>query len=130
MIICIGLETIEALAAELSDYRINLSDFETGKQIGHGRFSEVYIGMEIVTGRLCAIKILNTNDLHGDSFVVYQREVRILWKGRNRFIVTLVGFTTTYPCTIVTEYASRGTLYNPLHHKASAPVLTGTDGRW
>jgi serine/threonine protein kinase len=117
---------MDALAAELADFKIRLSDFEIGKQIGHGGFSEVYLGMEVATGRLCAIKILNAKDLRGDSFVVYEREVRILWKGRSRFILTFVGFTTTYPYTIVTEYASRGSLYDALHHKAGAPVLTGT----
>ncbi|OHS93459.1 TKL family protein kinase [Tritrichomonas foetus] len=117
---------LEKLAAELSEYRISLNDFEIGQQIGHGGFSEVYIGMQTTTGKLCAIKILNAKDLHGDSFVVYEREVSILAKGRNLFLLRFVGFTTSHPFTIVTEFASKGSLYDALHHKIGSPILTGT----
>ena len=117
---------MEALAKELSEFRINLSDFEIGKSIGHGGFSEVYLGMQTSTGRLCAIKILNAKDLNGDAFIVYEREVRILSRGKSRFILGFVGFTTQWPFTIVTEYASQGTLYDALHHADGSPHLTGT----
>ena len=117
---------LENLAFELSEYCISLSDFEIGRQIGHGGFSEVYIGMQTSTGKLCAIKILNAKDLQGDTFIVYEREIRILAKGRNLFLLQFVGFTTSHPFTIVTEYAPKGTLYDALHHKEGSPILTGT----
>ena len=117
---------MEALSRELEEFRIDLRDFEIGKSIGHGGFSEVYMGMQLSTGKYCAIKILNTKDLSGDSFIVYEREVRILARGKNRFILGFIGFTTKYPYTIVTEYASHGTLYDALHGTEGSPHLTGT----
>jgi serine/threonine protein kinase len=109
---------MEAVAADLAPYRINFKDFEIGKLLGHGGFSDVYMGMQIATGRLCAIKMLSAKELHGDALVVYEREIRILARGKNPFILGFVGFTTTHPYTIVTEYCSHGTLYDALHHKS------------
>ncbi|KAK8863692.1 hypothetical protein M9Y10_011382 [Tritrichomonas musculus] len=114
------------LSSELSAYQINLDDFEIGREIGHGGFSQVYIGINTITGKLCAIKILNAKVLHEDTFMVYEREIRILANGRNLFLLRFVGFTTSHPYTIVTEYASQGSLYNAIHNKAGSPILNGT----
>ena len=117
---------LETLGRDLSNFVISLNEFEIGKTIGHGGFSEVFLGMHTPTGRLCAIKMLNVKNLRGDRFTVYDREVRILANGRNRFILGFIGFTTKYPYTIVTEYANKGSLYDALHHKKDAPILNGT----
>ena len=55
--------TMERLCKELSAFRVNLSDFEIGKLIGNGGFSDVYIGMQTSTGKLCAIKISKSDKL-------------------------------------------------------------------
>lgn len=121
-----GLISLEQLAQDLPKYVINVNDYEIGKKIGHGGFSEVYIGRQKSTGIYCAIKILNAKDLQGDSLIVYTREVSILAHGQNLFLLRLMGFTTTYPFAIITKYASKGNLYNALHPRIGTPQLSGT----
>lgn len=117
---------LSRLSREFSQYQININDFEIGKQIGHGGFSEVYIGIHTITGQLCAIKILNAKVLHEDTLTVYEREIRILANGRNLFLLSFVGFTVTHPYTIVTVYCPKGSLYSALHNKSGSPILNGT----
>ena len=117
---------IERLERELSDYVVTLNEFEIGKQIGHGGFSEVYFGIQKNSGIHCALKILNIKTLNGEKLIVYEREIRILADSSNKFILGFVGFTTTYPFTIISVFASKGSLYDALHHMPNAPILSGT----
>lgn len=114
------------LANDLSGYIVRLSDFEIRNQIGKGGFSDVFLGKQHKTGMLCAIKILKVRNLDRDNFVIYKREVGILASGKNRFLLNFIGFTTTYPFVIITEYVEKGTLYDSLHRKPGSPSLSGT----
>jgi len=117
---------IERLERDLHQYVVSLNDFDIGKQIGHGGFSEVYYGVQKATGIHCALKMLNIKNLNGEKFVIYEREIRILADSSSQFILGFVGFTVSYPFTIITEYASKGSLYDALHHMPNAPILNGT----
>ncbi|EAX94659.1 TKL family protein kinase [Trichomonas vaginalis G3] len=117
---------LKSLAEEYPERVVSLNDFEIGKVIGHGGFSEVYFGLQKSTGIYVAIKILKQRKLTEERFVVYEREIKILAQTQNRFILGFVGFTITYPYSIITIYTSGNSLYNALHHVGDAPVLTGT----
>lgn len=118
--------TIEELGIELSEFVVEQEDFQIGEEIGHGGFATVYVGMQISTGYLCAIKILNIEDLIGDHFDLYKREIIILAKCSDPFLLGFIGFTTKKPYAIVTEYISNGCLYDLLKEEEDNNFLDGT----
>lgn len=42
-----------------NDYELNINQFVKGKKLGKGMFGEVFIVRHLITGFLCAMKILN-----------------------------------------------------------------------
>lgn len=117
---------LESLEEDYPKYVVSFSDFDVGRVIGHGGYSEVYFGLQKSTGIYVAIKILKQKELTEESFLIYEREIKILANAKNRFILGFIGFTTVYPYAIITVYTSGNSLYNALHHVGDAPVLTGT----
>ena len=114
--------TIEELAAALSPYVVSKHDFIVGKNIGSGGFSQVYVGLRKSTRQICAIKVLNYRNLKKDRFLLYKREIEVLAKCQNPFIMGFVGFTVDRPYAICTEFLRNGSLYHALRKKS----LSGT----
>ena len=119
---------IRDFAKTLPDFLVNFEDFTIIKTIGRGGFGEVYLAEHKATGILCALKklTLSEEEFEGQHEKYFIREVDILSKTQNPFLLRLLGFSDHYPFCIATEYITRGSLYNAVHHAEKAPVLDGT----
>jgi tRNA A-37 threonylcarbamoyl transferase component Bud32 len=96
---------------------IKVTDLELGKRIGKGSFGEVYLGRW--RGTVVAIKKLPFHSLDKELLKEIYREVTIMKGLRHPNVLQFLGACTAPPdIYIVTEFMSRGSLYNILHDKA------------
>lgn len=102
--------------------------FEIGKPLGKGKFGRVYLARERDHGFICALKVLNKNELR-DARVEKQvrREIEIQSNLRHPNILKLYGhFHDSKRIFLILEFAGQGELYKHLRkatrfpeHKAS-----------
>ncbi|XVE61543.1 hypothetical protein DITRI_Ditri06bG0049100 [Diplodiscus trichospermus] len=110
------------LALEVDDLDIPWSDLVLRERIGSGSFGTVHRAEW--NGSDVAVKILMEQDLHGERFKEFLREVAIMKRLRHPNIVLFMGAVTQPPhLSIVTEYLSRGSLYRLLHKPGAREVL-------
>ncbi|XVE96503.1 hypothetical protein REPUB_Repub02eG0228000 [Reevesia pubescens] len=110
------------LALEFDDLDIPWSDLVLRDRIGAGSFGTVHRAEW--NGSDVAVKILMEQDLHGERFKEFLREVAIMKRLRHPNIVLFMGAVTQPPnLSIVTEYLSRGSLYRLLHKPGAKEVL-------
>ena len=91
-----------------------LSDFEIGKLLGRGRFGKVYLARHKVSDYVCALKILDKEDveLHKMHHQL-RREIEIQAHLRHPNILRLYGyFYDDKRIYLVLEYAEEGELYD------------------
>lgn len=55
------------------------------------------------------------------------REVLIVARGCNYYLLRFLGFSMTSPYVIVTEFVPRGSPYDAIRHQANSPSLTAND---
>lgn len=118
-------DSFESLAEELTEFVLEPGGFNLLRSIGTGGFAEVFLAEELSTQRLCAVKKI-TGCLKGRKLKYFCREVRILSKCDNKFLLPFIGFTIRQPFYIVTEYIPNGSLYDAIHHRNNIPELTST----
>ena len=120
--------SIKEFARTLPEYLVDFNDFIVIKTIGKGGFGEVYLAEHKPSGIQCALKklTLSEEEFEGQHEKYFIREVDILSKTQNPFLLRLLGFSDHYPFCIATEYISKGSLFDAIHHKPGAPVLDGT----
>ncbi|OHT16321.1 hypothetical protein TRFO_41893 [Tritrichomonas foetus] len=85
------------------------------KLVGSGGCGEVYLGSYKPTSEQVAIKRLFTIEINANNLNLFTREVQIHATVSHDFLVPFVGYTTSYPFTIVTKYIPNGSLYDALH---------------
>lgn len=120
-------ESSEQILSTLGDYIIEIEDFRIEETIGSGAFGEVYRAVHLQSGTECAVKKLFFDVLLGKNLKYFVREVQVLSKCHNVFLLPFLGFTNSAPFTIVTEYIPNGSLFNSLNDKQGAKKLTPTD---
>ncbi|KAH0790738.1 TKL family protein kinase [Histomonas meleagridis] len=113
--------------APVSSFKVSFSDFKKLKQIGSGAYSNVYLAIHIPSNYQVALKVLTSKKLEGTAKVYFVREVMILASCNNPFLISLLGYTDTYPYCIATPYVDNGSLYDALKHNPGAPELDNTD---
>ncbi|OHT03478.1 TKL family protein kinase [Tritrichomonas foetus] len=96
-------------------WRLESGDFETHELIGKGVSARVFKGIMKSTCEKVAIKKLKYNQLTGQRFRSFQREVSVLASVQYPTILRFVGATDSAPFSIVTEWMSGGNLYADLH---------------
>ncbi|XP_010552989.1 PREDICTED: serine/threonine-protein kinase CTR1-like isoform X1 [Tarenaya hassleriana] len=102
------------LGLDIDDLDVPWSDLVLKEGIGSGSFGTVHRaewhGSEV------AVKILMEQDFHAERVNEFLREVAIMKRLRHPNIVLFMGAVTQPPnLSIVTEYLSRGSLYQLLH---------------
>lgn len=116
----------EEMREHLRDYIVDLGDFTQINTIGKGAFGKVYLANNNKTNIKYAIKELQFEHLEGRQLKLFCREVQILAKCHNLFLLPFRGFTLSFPYSIVTEFITNGSLYEALRHKPKAPSLSPT----
>ncbi|KAH0788922.1 TKL family protein kinase [Histomonas meleagridis] len=96
------------------------------QMIGQGAYGQVFKARHIPTGKICAVKKLFTQDIESKDLIDFCREVGVLAKCDNLFLVPFYGWKPTIPLLIVTEYIPNGSLFGALRHRKGAPSLTPT----
>lgn len=88
--------------------------FEIGKPLGKGKFGRVYLAREREHNFICALKVLNKNELHGYEKQV-RREIEIQTHLRHPNILKLYGhFHDSKRIILILEFAGKGELYGHL----------------
>ncbi|KAH0791864.1 TKL family protein kinase [Histomonas meleagridis] len=119
--------SVEELGKRYPNFVVQLDDFYIGETIGSGGFSIVRLGMQYSTGTLCAMKELKCEDLNGNRIIPYEKEISILSRCSDLFILKFIGFTIKYPFVIITEYIPGGSLHSALRLANDFAInLTGT----
>jgi serine/threonine protein kinase len=98
--------------AEFDHLLITLSDFELQEQLGRGSFGTVARALDKRTGWPVAVKELNPRALPRKELELFQREVEILIKCNDQFLLKLVGFAIEPQYLLVTEFMPRGSLWD------------------
>jgi len=95
------------------DYGTDL-DFEGSKVLGRGAFGTVHTAQ--YNGADVAVKHLQAHGLHDDTLRALRKEVRVHSRLQFDHVVQLYAASTTPPnLCLVTELASRGSLWDYLH---------------
>ncbi|PSS33733.1 Serine/threonine-protein kinase [Actinidia chinensis var. chinensis] len=105
------------------DLEIPWNEIVLEEEIGSGSFGTVHLAKW--RGSDIAVKILKEQDFHTDSFKEFQKEVSIMKRlGYHPNVVLFMGAVTQPPnLSIVTEYLSRGSLYNLLQMRDTGVIL-------
>ena len=111
----------------LFNFVCKFNDFKIGKLIGQGNSGKVYLATHILTGVKCSYKELFMEELSGKEKTQFFREIEILVKCDNMFVVRFFGWTPEYPYSIITEYIPKGSLFHALQHQPGSPNLTPTN---
>lgn len=118
---------ISKLIERYPQYVRDISDFQFDRVIGKGGFGEVWLGHDLRTGKLCAIKELHSERLTPHGVTSFLREINTMVKLRNeRFILPFVGYTIDSPYCLITEYVPNGTLYAYTHKAKKKATLSDT----
>lgn len=110
----------------LSPYIVDKSEYKIGKEIGSGAFGKVYLATHISTGTKVAIKELVTQKLSKRQLTDFTREISIMAECTSRFVLPFIGWTDNYPYSIITQYASNGSLFSSLRAKKNGSGLSPT----
>ncbi|CAI9111012.1 OLC1v1011143C1 [Oldenlandia corymbosa var. corymbosa] len=95
-------------------WEIDVHQLKFGDRIASGAFGDLYKG--IYCSQEVAIKVLKPERVNKDMLNEFTREVFIMRKIRHKNVVQFLGACTRPPnLCIVTEYMSKGSVYNFLH---------------
>ncbi|KAK9990072.1 hypothetical protein SO802_025057 [Lithocarpus litseifolius] len=95
-------------------WEIDASQLKMGNKVGSGSFGDLYKGTYF--SQEVAIKILKPERVNADMLREFSQEVYIMRKVRHKNVVQFIGACTQPPnLCIVTEFMSRGSVYDFLH---------------
>ncbi|CDK27650.1 unnamed protein product [Kuraishia capsulata CBS 1993] len=110
------------------DPSYTLSDFEIGRTLGKGKFGKVYCVREKRSGYVCALKVMEKQELldyHAEK--QFRREVEIQANVRhNNCISLLTWFHDERRVYLVLEYAVHGELYKILRQRRRFDDVTSS----
>jgi serine/threonine protein kinase len=111
-----------------SELIVKRSDFITGERLGNGTYGIVYRAEDRRTGKIFALKEMNSTMLHEENKKFLDRELEILATFNHPALLSLSGYVplnaeTGEPPMIVTEYMSGGSLEKilALVHEGTPP---------
>ncbi|XP_041019742.1 serine/threonine-protein kinase STY17-like isoform X2 [Juglans microcarpa x Juglans regia] len=95
-------------------WEIDARQLKTGNKVGSGSFGDLYKGTYF--SQEVAIKVLKTERVNREMLREFSQEVYIMRKVRHKNVVQFIGACTQPPnLCIVTEFMSRGSVYDFLH---------------
>lgn len=102
-------------------FTIKEEDLEFVSRIATGGFGEIFLGYYLPDSRKVAIKKLYSEEID----LSISNEIKIHKQLDDKYILNLVGYTTTKPYLIVTEFMENKSLYDWIHN--SQMKLSSTD---
>ncbi|KAF7129597.1 hypothetical protein RHSIM_Rhsim10G0204900 [Rhododendron simsii] len=100
-------------------WEIDASLLKFANKVGSGSFGDLYKGT--YCSQEVAIKVLKADLLNKDMLTEFAQEVFIMRKIRHKNVVQFIGACTRPPnLCILTEFMSRGSVYNFLHKQRGA----------
>ena len=120
-------EGLEEMKMHLASFIVNPKEYKEERVVGTGAYGKVYLAINVKNNQKYAIKELFIDHLEGRQLKLFCREVQILAKCQNLFLLPFHGFTLTHPYSIVTEFVPNGSLYEALRHRPKSPTLTPTN---
>lgn len=97
-------------------YEVDVTDYQFSRMLGKGTYGNVWLGLNKYTGWNAAVKELITKELDQQQISFFKREVEILIKAKDTFLLDLIGFTTKPPYSILTSYMQCGSLWDMIHN--------------
>jgi serine/threonine protein kinase len=91
-----AVQTIRSLMRIVNrnyEYVREISDFRFDRRVGKGGFGEVWLGNDLRTGKVVAIKELFAEHLSGRRLHCFEREISTMVDIASPFVVSLVDFT-------------------------------------
>ena len=93
-----------------------MNDYQFSRMLGKGTYGNVWLGNNKYTGWNVAVKELITKELDAQQVSFFKREVEILIKAKDPFLLDLIGFTQKPPYSILTSYMQCGSLWDMIHN--------------
>ncbi|KAL8168379.1 hypothetical protein V2J09_009878 [Rumex salicifolius] len=109
---------VQMSTSKIPGVEIDYSILQIGKQVASGSFGDLYKGNYY--GREVAIKILKPELINTELLEEFYQEVNITRKVQHKNVVQFIGACTQPPnLCIVTEFMSKGNLYDFMHKQKS-----------
>jgi serine/threonine protein kinase len=102
---------------DIRDYLVDLSEFTRIADVGQGAQGTVWKGRSQITGWTVAVKEILQSKLEAQDLEFFQREIQILARCNDPFLLEFFGFTASPPYCIVTSFMPGGSLWDALHHQ-------------
>ncbi|KAI1828350.1 serine/threonine-protein kinase [Xylaria intraflava] len=96
--------------------QLHLGLFEIGKPLGKGKFGRVYLAKHRISGYVCALKVLNKEEIIREKAEIHvRREIEVHSNLRHPGILGFYGwFHDSRRIFLILEYAAGGELYKVL----------------
>lgn len=96
--------------------RMHLGMFEIGKPLGKGKFGRVYLARHRRSGFVCALKVLNKDEVRAEGAEAHvRREIEVHSRLRHPSVIGFYGwFHDSRRIFIIQEFAAGGELYKSL----------------
>ncbi|KAI1744001.1 kinase-like domain-containing protein [Xylaria scruposa] len=103
--------------------QFHLGMFEVSKHLGKGKYGRVYLARERRSGYICALKVLDKNEIQKQGVEKQvRREIEIQSNLRHPNILQLYGhFHSTTRIFLILEFAGKGELYKHLQKAKRFP---------
>ncbi|EAY19177.1 TKL family protein kinase [Trichomonas vaginalis G3] len=111
----------------LRPVEVRLDEFKILSTVGKGATCEVYQAHHLATGAVCAVKKFLSETFTAAEIHNFYREIKILSRARNYFLIPFYGISFSSPYIIAMKYIKRGSLHSAIFHKEGAPQLTPTN---
>ncbi|KAI0903616.1 serine/threonine-protein kinase [Ustulina deusta] len=99
--------------------KLHLGFFEIGKALGKGKFGRVYLARHRESGYICALKVLNKDEItHEGAEKHVRREIEVHSNLRHPGVLAFYGwFHDSRRIFLILEYAAGGELYKVLQRE-------------
>jgi serine/threonine protein kinase len=99
-----------------ADYVMDTTRLRRIQKLGDGAFGSVYLAQDTLTEWKVVVKELHRHQLSQQEFTFFKREILVLLKAHNQFVLPCIGFSIRAPYSIVTRYMPSGSLWEVLHN--------------
>lgn len=101
---------------DLCEFELDMSRFQKLKKLGDGGFSSVYLARDLYTQWTVVVKEMHQSlQISERDLEFFKREISILVRSRDPFVLQCYGFSREMPCSIVTAYMKAGSLWDIVH---------------